>query len=52
LSEHGATFACLDAVLGTDVTLIVSPYILAEIRRLPDHKRLRQKRGVTRERIE
>jgi putative PIN family toxin of toxin-antitoxin system len=52
LSSHGAAHACWQKVVGGEVTLYVTPFILAEIRRLPDHKNLRRFRSFTHERVE
>jgi putative PIN family toxin of toxin-antitoxin system len=52
LSTRGAAHACWQQVVSGRVTLFVSPYILAEIRGLPDHKSLRRFGKFTSERVE
>jgi putative PIN family toxin of toxin-antitoxin system len=52
LSSNGASHACWRKVVAGDVTLFVTPYMLAEIRELPDHPKLKRFSGFTRERVE
>ncbi|MDB5322959.1 MAG: pilt protein domain protein [Phycisphaerales bacterium] len=52
LSARGAAHACWQKVVAGEVVLYVTPFILAEIRRLPDHKNLRRLRSFTHERVE
>ena len=42
----------LAEVVAGEVTLYITPFILDEIRRLPDHKNLRRFRSFTHERVE
>ena len=52
LSTRGASHACWQKVVAGEVSLFVTPYILAEIRKLPAHKNLRRFRSFTAERVE
>jgi putative PIN family toxin of toxin-antitoxin system len=52
LSTRGAAHACWQVVLADQATLFVTPYILAEIRRLPEHKKLRKFSKFTSDRVE
>ncbi|HWE93554.1 MAG TPA: putative toxin-antitoxin system toxin component, PIN family [Tepidisphaeraceae bacterium] len=52
LSSHGAAHACWERVLAGEVKLYVTAYILAEIRKLPEHRKLRRFRNFTAERVE
>ena len=52
LSANGPSHACWQKVVAGDVTLFVTPYMLAEIRRLPNHPKLRRFTGFTTERVE
>jgi putative PIN family toxin of toxin-antitoxin system len=52
LSTRGAAHACWQSVVVGRVTLFVTPYILAEIRSLPEHKKLARFRTLTTERVE
>ncbi len=52
LSTHGAAHACWQNVLSGRITLFVTPYILAEIRKLPEHGKLRKFSKFTAERVE
>lgn len=52
LSSHGAAHACWERVLAGEVKLYVTAYILAEIRKLPEHRKLRRFRNFTSERVE
>jgi len=52
LSSRGAAHACWRKALAGEVVLYVTPFILAEIRRLPDHRSLRRFRSFTHERVE
>ena len=52
LSERGASHACWQKVVAQEVTLFVTPYILAEIRRLPAHRALKRFSNFTPERVE
>jgi putative PIN family toxin of toxin-antitoxin system len=51
-SNKGASHACWKKVLAGEVTLFVTPYMLAEIRALPEHPKLRRFKGFTAERVE
>ena len=50
VSSRGAAHACWQKVIAGEVTLYITPFILDEIRRLPDHKNLRRFRSFTHER--
>ena len=52
LSEGGPSHACWQKVVAQEVTLFVTPYILAEIRRLPSHRALKRFSNFTPERVE
>jgi putative PIN family toxin of toxin-antitoxin system len=52
LSSNGASHACWKKVLAGEVALFVTPYMLAEIRTLPEHPKLRQFKYFTAERVE
>ena len=52
LSSRGAANACWQRVLGGEVTVFVSSFILTEIRRLPQHRSLRRFSQFTQERVE
>jgi putative PIN family toxin of toxin-antitoxin system len=52
LSRRGASHACWEKVLAGEVTLFVTPYMLAEIRSLPGHPKLKRFSGFTPERVE
>jgi putative PIN family toxin of toxin-antitoxin system len=52
LSANGAVHACRQHVLADDVTLYFSPFVLAEVRKLPSHKKLRRLSRFTAERVE
>jgi putative PIN family toxin of toxin-antitoxin system len=52
LSTHGAAHACWQRVIAGQAKLFVTPHILAEIRRLPEHKKLRKFTKFTPERVE
>jgi putative PIN family toxin of toxin-antitoxin system len=52
LSTRGAAHACWQKVLSGEVTLYVTAHILAEIRRLPEHRSLQRIRHFTPERVE
>ncbi|MGD1276119.1 MAG: putative toxin-antitoxin system toxin component, PIN family [Tepidisphaeraceae bacterium] len=51
-STHGAAHACWQSVLAGQVTVLVTPYILAEIRKLPEHKKFRKFSTFTADRVE
>jgi putative PIN family toxin of toxin-antitoxin system len=52
LSARGASHACWQKVATQEVELFVTPYILAEIRRLPSHRSLKRFSTFTPERVE
>src|SRR2546421_12571942 len=52
LSARGAAHACWEKVLAGDAILFITSHILDEIRRLPDHKRLRRFGRFTQARVE
>lgn len=52
LSVHGPASVCLVRVDRGEVILIVSPYVLAEVRALPEHPDLRRFPSLTPERVE
>ena len=52
LSSRGPAHACWQHVLDGDAMLYVTPYIIAEIRALPEHPKLRRFRNLTQERVE
>lgn len=52
LSSHGAAHACWQKAVSGEITLYVSPFILAEIRQLPDHPKLRRFSQLTPVRVE
>lgn len=52
LSTRGSAHACWQAVLAGEVKLYVSPFILAEVRQLPDHPKLRRFPQLTNDRVE
>ncbi len=52
LNRRGAAYACWEKVLAGKADLFVTPTILTEIRRLPDHKKLRRFGNFTHERVE
>lgn len=52
LSIRGPAFACWQRAANDDISRITSPYILDEIRRLPEHPTLRTIRHLTADRVE
>lgn len=52
LSIRGPSFACFARVSRGEVALIVSPYVLAEVRSLPEHPELRRFPSFTVERVD
>jgi uncharacterized protein len=52
LSARGPANACWQKVLAGEVALVISPYVLAEVRRLPYHRRLSRFSQFTFERVE
>lgn len=52
LSGRGASHACWKKIINGEAVVFVTPYILAEIRRLPDHPKLKRFGGLTLERVE
>ena len=52
ISPDGPAHACWQRVLAGEVTLYVTPFMLAEIRELPDKPKLRRLDGFTPDRVE
>jgi putative PIN family toxin of toxin-antitoxin system len=52
LNHRGSSHACWEKVLTGEVILFVTPYMLAEVRNLPNHPKLRRFSGFTAERVE
>lgn len=52
LSSRGAAHACWQGAVASEVTLYVTSFILAEIRRLPQHRSLRRFLKFNEERVE
>src|SRR5206468_3016036 len=52
LSTRGPAHACWQHARAGDLILYVTPYILAEIRALPDHPKLQRFRTLTHERVD
>ena len=51
LSTRGASHACWQKIVTQEIQLFVTPYILAEIRRLPAHRSLKRFSNFTPERV-
>lgn len=51
LSMRGPAFACFQRFERGEVLLFVSPYVLAEIKALPDHPDLRRFKTLTHDRV-
>jgi predicted nucleic acid-binding protein len=50
ISRRGPAAKCLEHALRGDAVLVVSPYVLAEVRALPTHPELRRFPSFTAER--
>jgi len=52
LSRRGPAFACVEKVRSGSLTLVLSPFVLAEVRKLPEHRDLKRFSQLTRQRVE
>jgi putative PIN family toxin of toxin-antitoxin system len=52
LSRRGPAYNCFERVERGELLLVVSPFVLAEVRKLPEHRDLKRFVHLTQERVE